>query len=312
MLFFIQTKTKAQLTYNELSVQYDSPWTFKKLQLIPIRFKDKGNGNIAANNAANNKAFNGNIISFDEALRKHKITIKEMTSDGGADVSTLVVRNHSQENIMLMSGEIVQGGKQDRAIGQTTIIPSGRHKNYVSVFCVEKGRWDDRAKTFRHGGTADADVRKQIDVTKRQSKVWKQIDIELAEKNKKNKTSAYLNAYNDSTPDDTSYLHFFINKMKESDSAYAGFIAITGNRIINAEIFAGTDLCLTAYIDNIKSYVHSLHPSDGIPNKTHDEIKAFTDKFLPDKTIQKKYLSTNGRMYYYNNEVIHLVAYDDK
>ena len=46
------------------------------------------------------------------------------------------------------------------------------------------------------------------------------------------------------------------------------------------------------------------------PVKTHDEIKTFTDKFLPDKTIQKKYLTTNGRMYYYNDKVIHLVAYD--
>ena len=241
---------------------------------------------------------------------KHKITVKELTS-GGADVSTLMIKNRSQENIMLMSGEMVQGGKQDRAFGETTIIPKGRHKNYVSVFCVEKGRWDDKAKTFKHAGTADANVRKQIDVTKRQNKVWKQIDNELAEKNKKNQTSAYLKAYNDSTLDDTSYLRFFINKMKESDSSYAGFIAITGNRIINTEIFAGTDLCLAAYIENIKSYVHSLTPADGIPAKTHNEIKTFTDKFLPDKTIQKKYLSTNGRIYYYNGQIIHLVAYDN-
>ncbi len=304
--FLSYTQTKAQLTYNELSVQYDSPWTFKKLQLIPVRFKGKGEGG----ESDNHTMFNGNIISFSEAMRKHKITVKEMSSDGGPDVSTLLVKNHSQENIMLMSGEIVQGGKQDRAFGKTTIIPSGRHKNYISVFCVEKGRWDDKAKTFKHAGTADAAVRKQIDVTQRQSKVWKQIDTELADKNKKNKTSAYLNAYNDSIPDDTSYLRFFINKMKSSDSSYAGFIAVTGNRIINAELFAGSDVCLAAYIENIKSYVHSLTPADGIPNKTQDEIKSFTDKFLPDKTIQKKYLTTNGRMYYYNNEVIHLVAYD--
>lgn len=209
-----------------------------------------------------------------------------------------------------MSGEMVQGGKQDRAFGETTIIPKGKRKNYVQVFCVEKGRWDDKAKTFKHAGTADAGVRKQIDVSKRQSRVWKQIDTALLEKNKKNKTSAYLAAYNDSIFYDTSYLHFFVNKMKESDSSYAGFIAIAGNRIITADIFAGSDLCLTAYIENIKSYVHSLKPYDGNPTKTHDEIKVFTDKFLKDKTTQKKYLSTNGRLYYYNSQVIHLIAYD--
>jgi hypothetical protein len=305
--FLFYARADAQLTYNELSVQYDSPWTYKKLQLIPIRFKGTGNGKDSNNE--DHKMFNGNVISFSEALRKHKITIKEMSS-GGADVSMLQLKNRSQENIMLMSGEMVQGGKQDRAFGETTIIPSRRRKNYISVFCVEKGRWDDKAKTFKHAGTAGADVRKQIDVTKRQSKVWKQIDTVLTESNKKNKTSAYLNAYNDSVLYDTSYLRFFINKMKASDSSYAGFIAITGDRVINADIFGGSDLCLAAYTENIKSYVHSLKREDGVPSKTHDEIKTFTDKFLKDKTTQKKYLSANGRLYYYNGEVIHLIAYD--
>ncbi len=299
-------QSNAQLTYNELSVQYDSPWTYKKLQLIPIRFKSIGNDS----GHANNKMFNGKITGFDEAMRKHKIIVKELNESGGADVSTLMLKNRSNENIMLMSGEIVQGGKQDRAFGETTIIPKGKGKNYVQVFCVEKGRWDDKAKTFKHAGTADAGVRKQIDVSKRQSKVWKQIDEDLAEKNKQNQTSAYLNAYNDSVYSDTSYLHYFIEKMKSSDSAYAGFIAVTGNRIITTDIFAGSDLCLTAYIENIKSYVHSLKPADGIPSKTKDEIKNFTDKFLKDNTTQKKYLSTNGRLYYYNGSIIHLIAYE--
>jgi hypothetical protein len=306
MFFLVHQQLTAQLTYNELSAQYDSPWTFKKLQLIPVRFKDKGGGA----GFQNVTAFNKPVISFDDALNQHKIVIKENTS-GGADVSTLLVKNKSNDNILLMSGEMVQGGKQDRAFGETTIIPARKKKNYVPVFCIEKGRWDDKPKRFRHAGTAGAGVRKQIDVTKRQSKIWKEIDAELAEKNKKNQTSAYLEAYNDSTLDDSSYLRFFINKMKESDSSYAGFIAITGDRIINSEIFSGTDLCLAAYIGMIKSYVHSLQPSDGIPSKTHDEIKTFTDKFLPDKTTQKKYLSVNGRMYYDNGEVIHIVAYDN-
>lgn len=297
----------AQLTYNELSIQFSDPWTFKKLQLIPIRFKDKGDGNtgFAKVNALSNR-----VISFSDALKQHKIVVKENTAYGGADVSTLLVKNKSKDDILLLSGEMVQGGKQDRAFGKTTIIPAGRNKNYVPVFCIEKGRWDDKARPFKHAGTADAGVRKQIDITQRQSKVWKQIDNELLDKNKKNQTSEYLKAYNDSMLDDTSYLRFFINKMKESDSSYAGFIAVTGNRIINSEIFSGSDLCVSAYIDLIKSYVHSIAPNDGIPVKSHNEIKDFTDKFLPDKTIQKKYLSTNGRIYYNNNQIIHLVAYD--
>ena len=306
VLLVFGSELRAQLTYNELAVQYDSPWTYKKLQLIPVRFKGAGEGG----DSQKNIAFDNGVISFSDALRRNKISIKETSSGGGPDVATLVVKSRSKENILLLSGEMVQGGKQDRAFGKTTIIPAGRHKSYVSVFCVEKGRWDDKPKSFRYAGTADARIRKQIDVTQRQNKVWKEIDNELTSKKKKNKTSAYLQAYNDSTQIDTSYLRYFINRMKQSDSSYAGFIAVTGNRIINAELFSGSDLCLAAYIEMIRSYMHTLTPADGVPNKKHDEIKVFTDKFLPDKATQKKYLTTNGRLYYYGSDVIHLTAYD--
>src|SRR5689334_15818330 len=131
MLILVHQQTKAQLTYNELSVQYDSPWTFKKLQLIPIRFKDKG----GAEGFQNITAFDNKVISFSDALKQHKIVIKENTADGGADVTTLLVKNRSKDNVLLMSGEMVQGGKQDRAFGKTTIIPAGRNKNYLPVFC---------------------------------------------------------------------------------------------------------------------------------------------------------------------------------
>ena len=307
IVVILHTPASAQLTYDHLTVQFDSPWTFKNLQLIPVRFKGIGKDS----GYINTKLLDGNIVSFSEAMNKRKITVKEV-SEGGADVLTLLIKNRSNDNIVLMSGEMVQGGKQDRAFGETTIIPKKKKKTYVQVFCVEKGRWDDKPKAFKHAGTADAGVRKQIDVSKRQSKVWKQIDQELAEKNKKNQTSAYLKAYNDSLYLDSAYLRYFIQRMKSSDSAYAGFIAITGNRIITSDIFSGSDLCLAAYIENLKSYIHSLKPVDGVPVKTKEDVRTYTDKFLKDQGTQKKYLSANGRMYYYDGEIIHLIAYDDQ
>src|SRR6476469_5048945 len=85
VFFLMHAPASAQLTYNELSVRYDSPWTFKKLQLIPVRFKGTGQGSRDTNNAM----FNGKVMSFSDAMQKHKITVKEMTAEGGPDVSTL-------------------------------------------------------------------------------------------------------------------------------------------------------------------------------------------------------------------------------
>src|SRR5438045_2298501 len=39
---FVVSTSFAQLTYEHLAVQYDSPWICGKLKLIPVRFKDNG------------------------------------------------------------------------------------------------------------------------------------------------------------------------------------------------------------------------------------------------------------------------------
>jgi hypothetical protein len=47
---------------------------------------------------------------------------------------------------------MVAGGKQDRAFAETTIIPPNDDENFVPVFCVEKGRWENRLRNFRYAG----------------------------------------------------------------------------------------------------------------------------------------------------------------
>ena len=97
VLLVFGCELRAQLTYNELTVQYDSPWTYKKLQLIPVRFKGPGGGA----GSQKNIAFDNGVISFSDALRRNKISIKETSSGGGPDVATLVVKSRSKENILL-------------------------------------------------------------------------------------------------------------------------------------------------------------------------------------------------------------------
>jgi hypothetical protein len=43
--------------------------------------------------------------------------------------------------LLLLAGEIVTGGKQDRVIGKDRIVPPESDPVDLSVFCVEPGRW---------------------------------------------------------------------------------------------------------------------------------------------------------------------------
>jgi hypothetical protein len=60
---------------------------------------------------------------------------------GGAEVNRLVLVNNSKRPLLLLAGEIVTGGKQDRVIGKDRIVPAESDPVDLSVFCVEPGRW---------------------------------------------------------------------------------------------------------------------------------------------------------------------------
>jgi len=59
----------------------------------------------------------------------------------GAQVNQLVLVNNSKRPFLLLAGEIVTGGKQDRVIGKDRIVPAESDPVDLSVFCVEPGRW---------------------------------------------------------------------------------------------------------------------------------------------------------------------------
>jgi hypothetical protein len=301
--FLFATPSFAQLTYATLFVQYDSPWVCNNLKLIPVKFRDTA--------IAKRSVQNTNIISFEQALKEGKVTVREMTTPGGADVGMLELKNHSKKNILIESGEMVAGGKQDRAFAETTIIPPDDNENFVPVFCVEKGRWENRLRNFRYAGPANASLRKQMNIAKKQNKVWKEIDRQLADDKKINTTGAYINLYRDTSGADSACLTFFRKKMKDSDSLYAGFVALTGDHIINCELFGSSDLCITSFETMLKGHMRSVRDKAGTVSISDDEVKKFLDKFLKTEEQQQKYLADHGAIFTYDKKVIHLIAYSD-
>ncbi len=77
---------------------------------------------------------------------------------GGDQVNTLVLVNNSRQPLLLLAGEIVTGGKQDRVIAKDRIVPAGSDPIDLSVFCIEPGRWTESSPVFgasAKGGDAE-------------------------------------------------------------------------------------------------------------------------------------------------------------
>jgi hypothetical protein len=98
---------------------------------------------------------------------------------GGDEVNTLVLVNRSRKPLLLLAGEIVTGGKQDRIIAKDRIVPAGGDPIDLSVFCIEPGRWTESSSTFgaaakapSHSFMVQPAVRQQAMVAKDQQQVW--------------------------------------------------------------------------------------------------------------------------------------------
>ncbi len=78
-------------------------------------------------------------ITLDEAMRQGLVKVVETGS-----VSRLMVRNLGDREVFIQAGDIVKGGKQDRVLLTSLIVPPNSGYLPIGAFCVEAGRWASR------------------------------------------------------------------------------------------------------------------------------------------------------------------------
>ncbi|MFZ1203139.1 MAG: DUF6569 family protein [Candidatus Acidiferrales bacterium] len=156
-----------------------APWTIG----APITYQDLTIFPVISSQNADTSEFE----TLDEALRSGDAIISEQggymrrTRDGdaepvytgGSQVSQLVLVNRGKRPLLLLAGEVVSGGKQDRIIGKDRIVPIGSAPLPLDVFCVEHGRWTGDSMQFSAAETmVHPTVRAQAAVKQDQSQVW--------------------------------------------------------------------------------------------------------------------------------------------
>ncbi len=103
-------------------------------------------------------------------------------SNRGDEVNTLVLVNRSKRPLLLLAGEIVTGGKQDRIIAKDRIVPAEADPIDLSVFCIEPGRWTESSSTFHASAKSSMSsfmvqpqVRERAMVEQDQQEVWNSV-----------------------------------------------------------------------------------------------------------------------------------------
>jgi hypothetical protein len=128
------------------------------------------------------------FLTLEEGLATGEVVVRERGSEemvrgrdgrpvyipqaSGASVNQLVLLNRSKRPLLLLAGELVSGGKQDRVIGKDRIVPVGAPPLPLDVFCVEHGRWTGSSQFAAALTIVHPSVREKAAVDQEQTEVW--------------------------------------------------------------------------------------------------------------------------------------------
>src|SRR5262245_38306210 len=81
------------------------------------------------------------VLTLSGGVAKKQVRVTELP--GGGSVNRVQVANRSDLPLLLLGGEVILGGQQDRVIGKDSVI-APQTEATVEVFCVEHGGWTGR------------------------------------------------------------------------------------------------------------------------------------------------------------------------
>jgi hypothetical protein len=233
-------------------------------------------------------------------------------------VNSLTVQNKTEQAIFLMAGDVVQGGNQDRVVGEDQIIAAASITD-IPVFCVEKGRWSPHAQeeagqadkksiyAFRgYYNVAASEVRRSVKHSKNQNEVWEKVGKVTAINNASASTGTYAALENSDqfTQSRTSYLRFFSDKFEGQDNVI-GMVAVSGDRVIGTDIFGHPGLFQKQYEALLHSYITEAISTGGAPEVSEQRANAYANSlqrtFKKQKDNPKYRFDYNGKMIHFTD-----------
>jgi hypothetical protein len=238
----------------------------------------------------------GNVQGMIRRRRTDVWDERDTRRQSGAQVNTLVLVNNSKHPLILLAGEIVTGGKQDRVIGKDRLVPAESDPVDLSVFCVEPGRWTGTSEKFNAYAApmAQPAVRSKAMADKDQSKVWEEVGRSRAGIIAQTPQAAAPLAGNSSyaramqnedvkqkvdsvaAPLERDY-RSVIQQLREHNAV--GVVVAVNGEIIWADIFGSTSLLEKYWPKLARSYAAEAIVAQ---NKSHDADEKSAQTFLDD------------------------------
>jgi len=188
------------------------------------------------------------FLTLQEALAQKKVKVYETK-----DVNELAIRNLSNQDIYVQSGDIVRGGDQDRMISVDFIVPPRSGRMPIAAFCVESGRWNKRGNeqsaefSSSENSIATKDLKLAAKSANSQQAVWENVSVA------QEKLSRSVGRSVNSPVSQSSFeLSIENSKVKESSAAYInsltailrnksdviGYVFAINGKVNSADVYA--------------------------------------------------------------------------
>jgi len=181
--------------------------------------------------------------------------------DSGGQVPTIKVVNKSDRMVFLMAGEELVGGKQNRVLNASMMVPA-KGEMPIPVTCVERGRWGYTSRRFGSGTSSSHSrlrmmMSKQVSgsykaagaPTSNQAAVWN----EISRKMDKLGSSSSSDALHDMYQDYAQKLDAVVGELPAPEDSNGAVFAIHG-KIVGADLFDKVTTLRKLWAKLIKSY----------------------------------------------------------
>jgi hypothetical protein len=269
-----------------------APVSYKNLTIFPVRGADLPGSDAYITLDEGTKS--GAVVITEKGARaalrrpaRQSARRRNVSYNGDADVNELALVNRSGKKLVLLAGEVVVGGQQDRIVQEDRIIPPVSVPVALNVFCVEHGRWSPRAASHDSGAghgpvaapapvqfsslgaVAHPKLRAAAQDKKEQGEVWSEVSKNNAKLGTSNTTDTYQEVYSSkrvgAQMDD--YLRALEREVLRP--GVVGVVVARNGKPVWADVFASQRLFASYWPKLLKSYVVDAlgdDTSDGRPS----------------------------------------------
>ena len=253
------------------------------------------------------------LLTLKKGFELGLVNVKECEQ---STVNTIIVENKSVAPLLLVDGEEIVGGDQNRIMDATILIAPQSEKK-IPVNCTEHGRWryesdfkqSEHIANYRTRLAKHHAFRNNANV---QQAVWDSIDDLEMSRSFSSPTQAMSESYENAKADLNEFLDVF-----DIVEGQTGIVVLVDGEIKGFEVFLNTEIYREYHEKILKSYLINAEVNDNVFTINKDTIESVIEDALSDEfeEVKNEGLETRfeiksedgvGSAYTYNDELIHM------